>query len=751
MYKSYQAQNLYITKLTQAIDPISMAWDPKTEFSVFVETAPENTKWFIFVEYTSDTKKDLIEYHSVTGNELKYYRCRRDLLWNWSYAETHLINSQVQINDVAQWLNYLFTNTDDFWHIVTFWTNALVVKWGKVLLNDAQITVADLTENSIANNTYSIIFNYDTQVFEMVTSTVWIQWLLVWTVVISAGTPVVTDLRWYNMPVKYDPAVFQFVDGELKLISWVPISAATEGSLWSIRLWTLADHVAATTGAVAVQTKNLKKTSAGAWDENKVPILDASWKLDSSFIPATADILATIWTAWENLSAGKIVYTDLDWLFYKVVKKCSTVAWLWSITWIKATGFSWFSTRCEYLSDNTALICYMKTDNITYWRIVTWVRWTPTVWAEQTLTWAQNTNYWFDLCILSSTLFVVGYRLNSDNKAYAVACSISWTTITVWTPVKLYDTETVQTLVRVCKVSATSFAASFLWATASDPMIVAATISWTTITAGSTTALKNTTVSNYVSILTYIQDWVICAAYTDSTNLFLRLATVSWSTITLKTELATWLALPPIRADNFFALDDNKLVYFFQWNAGEDVIVTFGIADQSSWTVPNIINTFKIDSTHSNFVSWAASQAIYLWDNKIAVYSIVTNWSDGRLRILNLWYNDVQTIFDATIAWTVLDISLCKLTLTQDKVLLLHASTGTLNYSLYWNTEKLAVGVVKTTVTATNPVEVTYSWPVNVSWLVAWQAYFAADDGAVSLTWNKQLWISLTTWSLLLK
>lgn len=305
MYKRFQAENLYVTKLTQTMNPIWDVGDAKEEFSLYVSQMPKYSKWFVMVDFTTTDRKDVIRFHDVdtNTNELKYYRCNRDLLNTWAIDLSHAVNAVVQINDVAEWFNYLFANTDDFWMIETLWNNNINVAWWRVFINDVYVTVADLVTTALANWTYTAILDYSDNTLKLQTDVSAIEWIALWQVVIATWVdPVVTDRRWYNAPLKYDADIFQIVDGELRLISGVAISQATTVSVGSIRLWTLDDHEDATAWAVAVQTSNLKKTSAWAADENKVPILNASWKLAEWFM-----------NVWVNVITNSSVWTDVWW------------------------------------------------------------------------------------------------------------------------------------------------------------------------------------------------------------------------------------------------------------------------------------------------------------------------------------------------------------------------------------------------------------------------------------------------------
>ena len=91
--------------------------------------------------------------------------------------------------------------------------------------------------------------------------------------------------------------------------------------------------------------------------------------------------LTTSFTAGESITAGNLLYMDIDGSVYKTVRKCTTVAQLGTITGVDAlAGLGDYSTRCEYLSKNKCVVAYKKSaDNFVYASIVTWSRGTPTV------------------------------------------------------------------------------------------------------------------------------------------------------------------------------------------------------------------------------------------------------------------------------------------------------------------------------------------------------------------------------------
>lgn len=285
MRKRYRAQNLYKTTL---VDPIAAIWagDWDTVFQIKVEDTPSTdlTEWFIMVDYNDVDKRDLIKFHNVSGTTFYYYRKDRDLLWNGSSAIRHDPGSFVQINVVYEYHKHLYENIDDFWYIEDFWTNNFKAYGGIIDTPWGQATISDTSFTDIADGTRYVFFDYADNTFKLLASTSWYYWVSVATVIIASwDISSITDTRPMVMPVRYDPDVFAiWDDGELKLINNTTISDATTASAGRVRLGTLTDHADQTAWAVVVQTSNLVKTPdwTPANDKNKVPILNASWRID---------------------------------------------------------------------------------------------------------------------------------------------------------------------------------------------------------------------------------------------------------------------------------------------------------------------------------------------------------------------------------------------------------------------------------------------------------------------------------------
>lgn len=86
-------------------------------------------------------------------------------------------------------------------------------------------------------------------------------------------------------------------------------ASETVAGKWQIptpaQRWT-GTSVGSTGARLLVSNDALVKTSSGAWDENKIPLLDATGKLDNSFLSVSSDAIVRTFTAWEGMSTGQM-------------------------------------------------------------------------------------------------------------------------------------------------------------------------------------------------------------------------------------------------------------------------------------------------------------------------------------------------------------------------------------------------------------------------------------------------------------
>lgn len=288
MLNRFGWENFYKTRLSAVMPAISASWDPLTEFSFSVETAPKRSQWWVIIEYTDTAYRDLIFYHRTSGTTLYYYRQFRDLLWLGSHTREHPNQSFVQINNFAQFFDYLFYNTDDFGLIEDYWTNKVNVRWWGLYIWQWYFTISDALL-TLANGTHNIVFDTSTQTITSNASWLTSTQKLLWVVVVSwSDITSITDKR-ANQFFFVDDEVFQFDGNWVLRFVWdsVTISQATESTEWKSRLWTLAEHGTSPTGAVLLQIKNtiLTPSVTRSDDAKKVPVLNTAWYINDFIAP----------------------------------------------------------------------------------------------------------------------------------------------------------------------------------------------------------------------------------------------------------------------------------------------------------------------------------------------------------------------------------------------------------------------------------------------------------------------------------
>lgn len=345
MRKRYTTQNLYKTNLTNPVNWIDDIGNTDDVFTITVDETPLSTlsEWFLVIDFNIPDKRDFIKYHDVTWNVFSYYRKDRDLLNNGSKSIRHNAWAYVQINVVKEFTEHLFNNVDDFGYIEDFWNDDIKVYGWYVDTPTWPTLIADARLNWLSNGTRYIFFDYADNTFKKLSSTSWYIGFQVATIVVSSGDITsITDTRTLDLPVRYDPTVFDFgADWELKLVGSPSISDATTATKGRVRLWDLTDHENATAWPVVVTTENLVKTSTGATDENKVPILDEYWYIDWSMIPTI--ILANATDSWTDTyvtTADPPLSEYVTWqLFTVTFAETNTtttptlnIDWLWAVT-----------------------------------------------------------------------------------------------------------------------------------------------------------------------------------------------------------------------------------------------------------------------------------------------------------------------------------------------------------------------------------------------------------------------------------
>lgn len=205
-------ENLYKTKLSSKLSSVwGSAFDEKF---LSVDAEPKHDSWRVWVEFSDPTNRDLIFFHRKSGSTLYYYIKNRQ-----QTAISHSAWSFVQINDVAQWINFLSNNTNDFWFVDAPIGDWLTIKvyWGRVRLNENVYDILDKTFTLSDNTTNYIFFNPTTQDIEVQDSP-W-NWVSIAEIDTNSGNISskndIRDLRhteyWLNLS-----SDFQIVNNEVK-------------------------------------------------------------------------------------------------------------------------------------------------------------------------------------------------------------------------------------------------------------------------------------------------------------------------------------------------------------------------------------------------------------------------------------------------------------------------------------------------------------------------------------------------------
>ena len=284
--------NEYITSITSTI----AAWSATntTEKNFTVSLTPSILSWsatYVILNYVDTTKKEKIYCHRVVGNTFYFYDYNRQYP-----AKSHAIGDSIQVNHLAEFVDVISNMVEDFWYVrqKDFPSLNVLVYGGNVRYANIDADVADTSLTLADDDTNYIVYDYTSGLIEWRTDTTFFGIVLAEAVTSWGNITSIVDKRRMRLPLNIDETVFaRWSDWELKLV-WSPtISQATEGSVWTAKAATLAEHWTNPVLISFVQPKNLTGTPdwTPANDEGKVPILNSSGKIDNWFldIPSVPD------------------------------------------------------------------------------------------------------------------------------------------------------------------------------------------------------------------------------------------------------------------------------------------------------------------------------------------------------------------------------------------------------------------------------------------------------------------------------
>ena len=297
MRARHQAQNLYKSVIKAIVPAIGSSWSLLDEFAILCETPPKNSNGWVFLEYETQARRNLIYYHRKDGNNIYYYRKNRDLLGNgWADRRYEELTS-IQQNDVAELANFLSTNFDDFWYTEYPYstTNSIMVYGGKVRLFNTDYTIWDVSI-TLNNGTSEIVFDYTDRNFKAIDTSALATLVgmhIATAVVSNSIITSVTDMRVLSLSTKFASAFFDFATGIVDL---------KDGSITSAKL------------AAGIQTILANTSWVNTWDQVNIPGKSAYTdalntvggyvSVNSSWAPTAGQVLMATWSGnatWQTL------------------------------------------------------------------------------------------------------------------------------------------------------------------------------------------------------------------------------------------------------------------------------------------------------------------------------------------------------------------------------------------------------------------------------------------------------------------
>ena len=203
MKSQFRAINRFITVLSPSsgIDWISNTGTFQvTDTSVSWFSLPQwNFTYFITVDFSQTSKEEIFRIVNTTGDILTYDK----RISVWGYVKpTHIAWASVRVNDVADILNEMSDNIDNFGDINQIsGTQTISVWWGVfnnsgIVYNISSQTFIVTAGQLIDNSTNYVHFDLLTRLFVISASSTYGNWVCVASIVVAGGVIwTITDLR----------------------------------------------------------------------------------------------------------------------------------------------------------------------------------------------------------------------------------------------------------------------------------------------------------------------------------------------------------------------------------------------------------------------------------------------------------------------------------------------------------------------------------------------------------------------------
>ena len=220
-------QNFYKSALVSAI--LAGNASDTTEKSFQISESPTVDKWWIVVDFL-DYKREIIFYHRVDGTTIYYYD------YNRQHPElNHDIWAIVQLNDVAEYMNWLSQNTEDFWVIKKLENPGLTITvlWWSIKLNNQDIEISDNTFTLSDNTTNYVVLDYTDNTTKVLTDITTFTGIILGEVKTSNwDITSITDKRQHTTAMLFDDVSLSFENWKAIIKdSWVSTSKIADNSI----------------------------------------------------------------------------------------------------------------------------------------------------------------------------------------------------------------------------------------------------------------------------------------------------------------------------------------------------------------------------------------------------------------------------------------------------------------------------------------------------------------------------------------
>lgn len=460
-------------------------------------------------------------------------------------------------------------------------------------------------------------------------------------------------------------------------------------------------------------------------------------------LPGTEDNKTLV--AGENLTAEDLAYVENDGKAWKTVRSASGFSALAGISTIGSTintlklDNDVVVTLYNPSSSVKAVVSNISHDTATSGTVATVV--------------ASNVRG-IRATVIGTNKFAAVYEDTSDNKLYGVICTVSGTTITSGTPVKLYDAETVNSRTfDICKLDTDKFLVTFVNLSSDDPLAVACTVSGTVITAGSSTQIEASTSVGATMCEQMTTDEAI-VFYNDGTNISCKFLSVSGTTVSLSsaaTDLYAGTFNLETSNSGIIILDtENILLYAYESGSGLRISRLINLDTTNYGTAP------QYNSTSDTYL-FGASKPSFLINvgNNIIGHLYEDASGDPNFNQYELSNNSFKEIYRSgaisSINITNSSAGVAYNTNKNSVLLVCPDSDNTnISYSVFRDTSNQFIGIVKETVSAAETATLDTRGDVAQTGLTVGQAYYVGDAGAVATSGERKIGVATTTTNLYL-